>query len=153
MASLPVNNNLNVLAAIANQTSGMPDNPKDESGDSFGMVMSRVNIKTDNLKETQTVRISATAKTSVNTAVMSTGVATAGSVKSMQKSAAESAESTGNGNVKQADTKSAANDNSDKTVADDKTAGDNISNEQKEAVNEAGEKLVEEVADEMDVTP
>lgn len=152
MASLPVNNNLNVLAAIANQTSGMPETPKDDSGDSFGMVMSRVNIKTDNQKETQTVRISAAAKASVNTAVMSTGVATANPVKSAQKSMTESADNTGNNNVKQTDA-AAANDNSDKTVADDKISGDNISDGQKEAVNEAGEKLVEEVADEMDVTP
>lgn len=153
MASLPVNNNLNVLAAIANQTSGMPDNPKDESGDSFGMVMSRVNSQTDNLKETQIVRISATAKTSVNTAVMSTGVTTAGSVKSVQKSMAESAESSGNDSVKQADEKAAVNDNSDKSVADDKISDDSISDEQKEAVNEAGEKLVEKVAEEMEITP
>ncbi|MDE6749255.1 MAG: flagellar hook-length control protein FliK [Lachnospiraceae bacterium] len=153
MASLPVNNNLNVLAAIANQTTGMPDNPKEDSGDSFGMVMSRVNIKTDNLQETQTVRISATAKASVNTAVMSTGVATANPVKSAQKSTTESADNTGNDNVKQTDAKAAVSDNSDKTVADDKIVDDSISDEQKEAVNEAGEKLVEEVADEMEVTP
>lgn len=156
MASLPVNNNLNVLAAIANQTSGMPDNPKDDSGDSFGMVMSRVNSQTDNLKETQTVRISTNAKASVNTAVMSTGVATAGSVKNAQKSmagSAESAESTANDNVKQTDAKAGASDDSNKTVADDKISGESIPDEQKEAVNEAGEKLVEEVADEMEVTP
>lgn len=153
MASLPVNNNLNVLAAIANQTSGMPDNPKDDSGDSFGMVMSRVNSQTDNLKETQTVRISAAAKASVNTAVMSTGVTAAGSVKSAQKGMAESAKDTGNDNVKQTDAKAAANDNSDKTVADDKISNDGVSDGQKEAVNEAGEKLVEEVTKEMDVTP
>lgn len=162
MASLPVNNNLNVLAAIANQTSGMPDNPKDDSGDSFGMVMSRVNSQTDNLQETQMVRISATAKASVNTAVMSTGVATAGSVKSAQKSMAESAESTGNDNVKQADTKAEANDDpdknvsdknaSDKTVSDDKLSDSGVSDETKEAMNEAGENLVKEVAKEMELT-
>ncbi|MDE7282182.1 MAG: flagellar hook-length control protein FliK [Lachnospiraceae bacterium] len=153
MASLPVNNNLNVLAAIANQTSGVPDNPRDDSGDSFGMIMSRVNSQTDNLHETQTVRISATTKASVNTAVMSTGVATANPVKSAQKSTTESADNTGNNNVKQTDAKAEANDNSDKTVADDKISNDSISDEQKEAVNEAGEKLVEEVAKEMDITP
>lgn len=153
MASLPVNNNLNVLAAIANQTTSMPDNPKDDSGDSFGMIMSRVNSQTDNLKETQTVSISTNAKTSVNTAVISTGVATAGSVKSTQKSMTESAESTGNGNVKQTDAKAAENDNSDKTVTDDKISEEGISDEQKEALNEAGEKLVEEVAKEMETTP
>lgn len=153
MASLPVNNNLNVLAAIANQTSGMPDNPKDDSGDSFGMVMSRVNSQTDNLQENQTVRISTTAKASVNTAVISTGVATAGSVKSAQKSMKESAESTGNDNVKQTNAKAAANDNSDKNVTDDKISEDGISDEQKEALNEAGEKLVEEVAKEMETSP
>lgn len=153
MASLPVNNNLNVLAAIANQTSGVQDNPKDDSGDSFGMIMSRVNSQTDNLQETQTVRISATAKASVNTAVMSTGVATANPVKSAQKSTTESTDNTGNNNVKQTDAKAEANDNSDKVVADDRNSNDSISDEQKEAVNEAGEKLVEEVAKEMDITP
>ena len=153
MASLPVNNNLNVLAAITNQTSGMPDNPKEDSGDSFGMIMSRVNSQTDNLQVAQTARISTTAKASVNTAVMSTGVTAAGSVKSVQKSMTESEKSTGNDSVKQADAKAAANDNSDKTVSDDKISNDSISDEQKEAVNEAGEKLVKEVAEEMETTP
>lgn len=153
MASLPVNNNLNVLAAIANQTSGMPDNRNDAQGDSFGMVMSRVNSQTDNLQETQTVRISSAAKASVNTAVMSTGAATASSVKSVQKSTAESTENTGNDNVKQTDTKSTANNDSDKTVSDDKPSDSNVSDEKEEAVNEAGENLVKEVAKEMELTP
>ncbi len=146
-------NNLNVLAAIANQTSGMPDNRNDEQGDSFDMVMSRVNSQTDNLQETQTVRISAAAKASVNAAVMSTGVAAASSVKSVQKSTAESTENTGNDNVKQADAKATANDDSDKTVSDDKPLDSNVSDEKEEAVNEAGENLVKEVAKEMELTP
>lgn len=155
MASLPVNNNLNVLAAIVNQTSGMPDNQND-SGDSFGMVMSRVNSQTDNRQDVQTAqsataaKISVTAKSNVNTAVMSTGVAAAGSSgqNASKSAAAESGERTGTDTAKQTDRSAVKGDNSDKSVSKE-----NVSGEQKEAVKEAGEKLVEEGAKEMEVTP
>lgn len=157
MASLPVNNNVNVLAAIVNQTSGMPDNRKDEPGDSFDMVMSRVNSQTDNLKAAQTVRISAAANNAVNTQAIQAGVAASGSsAQNVQKGTVKSEENAADNNVKPADEKNVSGDgadNDDKTVSDDKSSDGNISDKRKEALNEAGEKLVEEVANQMEVTP
>ncbi|MCM1048070.1 MAG: flagellar hook-length control protein FliK [Clostridiales bacterium] len=162
MASLPVNNNLNVLAAIANQTTqtaGMPDSRKDGADDSFGMVMSRVNLQSENQSGAQTVTVSATAKGAMNTTVMSTGVTQAGMVKESQGAAKNTVEAKNSGNdaAKKADDKTVEGDDGGKAVEDNKTvdkASDSkVTDEQKEAMDEAGEKLVEEVAKEMEVTP
>lgn len=167
MASLPVNNNLNVLATIVNQTSGMPDNQsalnarqEEVLKDSFDMVMSRVNSQTVSRQDSTaatTAKISDTAKNTVSTVVMQAGVAAGGnSAQNASKAAAakpgENTE-TGNDAVKQTDRSDVKNDNSDKTVSDENISDENISGEQKEAVEKAGEKLVEEVAEEMEVTP
>ncbi|MCM1261627.1 MAG: flagellar hook-length control protein FliK [Butyrivibrio sp.] len=162
MASLPVNNNLNVLINIVNQTAqtaGMSDGRKDGADDSFGMVMSRVNLQSENQSGAQTVTVSATAKGAMNTTVMSTGVTQAGMVKESQGTAKNTVEAKNSGNdaAKKADDKTIEGDDGGKAVegekAADKVSDGKASDEQKEAVDEAGEKLVEEVAQEMEVTP
>lgn len=160
MASLPVNNNVNVLAAIANRTSGMPDNRIEDSDDSFGEIMSRVNSKADNLQVTQTAKIANSAKSAANTAVISTPVAAVNASHNTSKSKSEPVESAESVSTKQTDTKENGNvkeaENAKDSGGDDydnAVSDSSVSKEQTEAVNEAGEKLVEEVAKEMELTP
>lgn len=167
MSSIPVNNNLNVLANIMNQTSAVADSraalgDKQEElmKDSFDMVMNRVSSQTAEQTNVQTSNVVA----SVSSKNMSVTVAASDSSNqsSLKSSSTQSTQKSEDNTAKQTD-----KDMSDKGVSDedmsennisDKTASDNtvsdkaVSDADKEVVSEAGEELVEAVADEMGIT-
>lgn len=167
MSSIPVNNNLNVLANIMNQTSAVTDSraalgDKQEElmKDSFDMVMNRVSSQATGQTNVQTSNVSAV----VSSKNMSVTVAASDSSNqsSFNSSSTQSTQKSEDNTAKQTD-----KDMSDKSVSDedmsknnvsDKAASDNtvsdkaVSDADKDAVSEAGEGLVEAVADEMGIT-
>lgn len=154
MAGIPVNNNLNALANAVSQTAGTQNQTapyanasyaKQEEAikDSFDVVMSRVNAqagaKADVLGNE---KAAAKVITTVDTKSMSAGVTGAESAeKSTVKSAA-------------ADEKtSMENDQKAVSVSNDDSTEQGVSEDTQDAVTKAGEKLVNDVAEEMEVTP
>lgn len=162
MSSIPVNNNLNVLANIVNQTQTAPDGRNALSDrqeelirDSFDVVMNRVNSKAANQMNVQETKSVA----AVDGKTMSAGIAAADSSKKngMESSVSQSAQNKPSQkteeNVKDASEQAGSDKaDSDKAVSEKDGSGKNISDEEKAAVTDAGEKLVEEVADEMGIT-
>lgn len=165
MAGIPVNNNLKALTNIVNQTANAPGTQnapyadasyaKQEEAlqDTFNMVMNRISNQVDSSTNAQE-KPQTVAKTSVAAAVktMSAGVAADYSgVKTVKSSAAASDTKQPVENADDA-SKQTGEKTAD-TVENTKTVENEISEGQEETVKEAGEKLVEEVAKEMDVTP
>ncbi|MBD5519706.1 MAG: hypothetical protein HDR03_00470 [Lachnospiraceae bacterium] len=166
MSSIPVNNNLNVLANIMNQTQTVTDSravlsDKQEEliKDSFDMVMNRVSSQTAGQTNVQTPNVSAVSSKNMSVSVAASDSSNQSSLKSSSTQTTQKSE---DNTAKQTD-----NDMSDKGVSDknvsesnvsDKTASDNtvsdkaVSDVDESAVSEAGEELVEAVADEMGIT-
>ena len=146
MAGIPVNNNLNALANAVSQTAGTQNQiAKQEEAlkDSFDMVMSRVNAQAGTKAAVQgNEKAAAKVITTVDTKSMSAGVTGADSVgKNTVKSTAADGKASTENNQKAV---GASNDNSTKQGVSDDT---------QDAVTKAGEKLVNDVAEEMEVTP
>ena len=146
MAGIPVNNNLNALANAVNQTAGTQNQTakqEDALKDSFDMVMNRVNAQTAAKADVQgNEKAAAKVITTVDTKSMSAGVTGADSAgKSTVKSTA-------------ADEKTSTdNDQKMAGVSKDDSTGQGVSDDTQDAVAKAGEKLVNDVAEEMEVTP
>ena len=146
MSSIPVNNNLNVLANIVNQTpavsevrNALSDSQGDMLKDTFDMVMSRVSSVSDSQMNAQTAAPAVGGRTMSPTIVAADSSKNSG-VESGTQSAQKATET--NGAAVQAD----------KDVSNNAESGKAVSDDEKAAVTEAGEKLVEKVADEMGVT-
>ncbi|MCH5250476.1 MAG: flagellar hook-length control protein FliK [Lachnospiraceae bacterium] len=158
MSSIPVNNNLNVLANIVNQMpsasdarTALSDRQGEMMKDTFDMVMSRVSSVADTKVNDQASKLSVAA----DSKAMSADIGVSGS---SDKAGLKSNETQSLQKSKETDgaADSTAKEDSDKTVADqttsDKEVSDKeVSDKEKDAVNETGEKLVEEVANEMGV--
>lgn len=156
MAGIPVNNNLNAPLNAVSQTAGAQNQnasyyAKQEEAlkDSFDTVMSRINSQADASVNAQgNVKAAAKVTTTVNTKSMSAGVGVTG------------ADSTGKNTVKDSAKDVASNEKASvesgqktDTVANDDSGQQEISKEAQDAVTKAGEKLVNDVAEEMGVTP
>ncbi len=166
MSSIPVNNNLNVLANIVNQASAISDSRNalnDRMGeavkDSFDMVMSRVSSKAETVTGAQSA--------------VSSKLSTAMDAKSAGVSAAESSnegrldnkdtdslsKSVKGDDAKQTDEVSKQPDEtaSDKEISENKNVSDKtdadaeVVAEDKAVVEEAGEKLVGDIARELGI--
>lgn len=157
MSSIPVNNNLNVLANIVNQTSAIADRREEAAKDSFDMVMGRVSAQASSQADVQAAKASAP----VDSKTMSAGVAAAGSSKqgSMESGTAQASQKAEKTNdaAKQTDKSASDKADTDKAVTDknasEKEVSDKgISDEEKAAVAEASEKVVQEVAKELGIT-
>lgn len=165
MASLPVNNSLKALTNIVNQAtnaqnyqSAAQTKQEDAGADSFGQVMSRVNAQ-----ENRTADVQTSVNANVNTKAapgktMSTGVVsdktskTDVTAKPDTAAKADTAAKEGKTPVSEKDAaggtkQSAAEEN----VSEKGAAGEEISR-QEEAVVDAGGKLVEAVAAQLDIS-
>lgn len=168
MAGIPVNNNLNAFSRTVNRTAGTQGNQPAPYGsasytakqeevlkDSFDMVMGRVNSQAKASADTpdgsRTISSDATAES-----------AKQGTEKSGKAADAESgktAETEANDKVSDAEQgkEAAETDTVEEKAVEEGTVEEvsenDVSTEQKDAVTEAGEKLVEAVAGEMGVTP
>ncbi len=143
MASVPVNNNLNILAGTISQPVAPTGNnaalakQAEIVKDSFDMVMNRVSAQASNQSNQF--------HTDMNTMKsMPTEAADYSKQDTVQKTSDKTTDKT----AKENDTKDVAGQTSKDTV-EEKEAVDS----KQEAVEEAGEKLVEEVAEELNVTP
>ena len=146
MAGIPVNNNLNALANAVSQTAGTQNQTaKQEEAlkDSFDMVMSRVNAQAGAKAAVQgNEKAAAKVITTVDTKSMSAGVTGADSAgKSTVKSTAANEKA------------STDNDKKMAGVSKDDSTEQGVSEDTQDAVTKAGEKLVNDVAEEMEVTP
>ena len=167
MSSIPVNNNLNVLANIMNQTQTVTDSrntlgDKQEElmKDSFDMVMNRVSSQAAGQTSVQT----SNAVSTVSSKNMSVTVAASDSSNqsSLKSSSTQSTQKSENNTASQTDKDMAGKGVSDEKMSEnnisDKAASDNtvsdkaVSDADKDVVSEAGEELVEAVADEMGIT-
>ena len=175
MAGMPVNNNLNAFSHAVSRSAGaqgsqnMPGGntsyaakQEDALKDSFDTVMSRVNSQTKTPSAPQNARTQNAAKS------QSTVTSNAGSRTMSSNATAESAKQNTVQSEKATDTegtKTVENKADDKVsdaelqdeaaetdVVEEATNND-VSEKQKDAVTEAGEKLVEDIAEEMGVTP
>ncbi|MBD5458753.1 MAG: hypothetical protein HDR27_09315 [Lachnospiraceae bacterium] len=175
MASIPVNSNLNAFNRMVNKAAnvqGSQNAPytnasyaKQEEAlqGSFDMVMNRINLQAKPTADVQggsqtVVRAQAVTKTQMTAGsrTLSSGAAAVNNAKQ---------DTLNNAKVSDTDGKTASAAQNDKVsdaaaqnVAEgNETVGNSTENgmtdEQKAAVTEAGEKIVEEVAEKMDVTP
>lgn len=147
MASVPVNNNLNALMNTVSRAAGASGTPSstltkqaETAKDSFDMVMSRLNRQADAALNTQSVNAVSSKPQSSDAAAGASGKDTAADKTADAKEPVNEKEDTAG----QTQDKESIEKNEDTGSVDDG---------RKEAVEEAGEKLVEEVAEEMDVTP
>lgn len=154
MAGIPVNNNLNALANAVSQTAGTQNQTapyanasyaKQEEAvkDSFDMVMNRINAQAGVKANVQgNEKAAAKVITTVDTKSMSAGVTGTDSAgKSTVKSTA-------------ADEKTSTENEQKATgVSNDDSTEQGVSEDTQDAVTKAGEKLVNDVAEEMEVTP
>lgn len=153
MAGIPVNNNLNAFGPVVSRTPGMKqeESPKD----SFDMVMNRVNSQT---KAPVTVKAVSGNRVMASNAVakQSTGQSEKTSYAETDRTV-ESDKTAANGtneNVSEAEKSGEMTDQTaDGTEAVENPSKNDVTGEQKDALTEAGEKLVEDVAAEMGVTP
>ncbi|MCM1252240.1 MAG: flagellar hook-length control protein FliK [Clostridium sp.] len=152
MAGIPVNNNLKALANAVSPAVSAPNQnasyTKQEEAlqDSFDTVMSRVN-------GSQTQQTAAKADTQGNAKAVAK-TATVVDTKSMA-AGVTGAENSGKDTAKTAasDKASVKSEPKDNTVAKDDSAKQNVSDEAQGAVEKAGEELVNDVAEEMEVSP
>lgn len=157
MASIPVNSNLNALtnsvSRAANAVGGQ--NPyanasyeKQEEAlkDTFDAVMSRVNAQTGTKADTQSGQSATKASAVVDTKSMASGVT--GADKTAQKIVKNDTQQE----------KAPVEDGRDEETAEvtdvsKDTAQQDVPDDSQDAITEAGEELVKDVAEEMGVTP
>ncbi|MCM1386296.1 MAG: flagellar hook-length control protein FliK [Bacillus sp. (in: Bacteria)] len=152
MAGIPVNNNLKALANAVSPAVSAPNQnasyTKQEEAlqDSFDTVMSRVNGS-----QTQQTAAKADAQGNGKTVAK---VATVVDTKSMT-AGVTGADSSGKDTAKTAASEKASvkSGSKDNTVAKDDSAKPKVSDETQDAVEKAGEELVNDVAEEMGVSP
>lgn len=144
MASIPVSSKLNALTNMVNQTASYA-RQEEAVQDSFDMVMSRINSQADakaNLPETGgTVGTAVKASAVADTRSMSAGITGADSAGQSAAKSNSTAERQTVESPKRTDDTSQASE------------GQDISDEEKGMVSKAGKDLVDDVAQEMDVTP
>lgn len=154
MASLPVNNNLNALSNVvsraANLTGSAYAKQEEAVQDSFDAFMNRVSSQADTKTDVQTPKTDTKTapkqivKTSVQSAskTMSTAVAATGNTaKTTVKSESANDKQTVE-NVKEGS----------ETVSNDNAAKNNVTDNGQEEAADAAKKLVEDVAEEMNVS-
>ncbi len=146
MAGIPVNNNLNAIANAVSQTAGTQNQTaKQEEAlkDSFDIVMSRVNAQTGAKTAMQgNEKAAAKVNMAVDTKSMSAGVVVADNAgKSTVKNVAADGKT------------STENDQKAVGVSKNDSTEQGVSDDVQDAVTKAGEKLVNDVAEEMEVTP
>ncbi len=175
MAGIPVNNNLNAFSHAVSRSAGaqgsqnMPGGntsyaakQEDALKDSFDTVMSRVNSQTKTPSAAQNARTQNAAK-SQSAATSSAGNRTMSSnatAESAKQNTVQSEKATDTEGTKTVENKAddkvsdaeLRDEASDTDVIEEATAN-GVSEKQKDAVTEAGEKLVEDIAEEMGVTP
>lgn len=179
MASIPVNNNLNAFNLMVNKTGAQGNQAapyanasytkqEEASTDSFDMVMNRINSQAKPAADVQSASQTAASTQTVSKPQMTAGSRTLSSGAAAVNNAKQ--DTTPNAKVSDTDGKTAdaaGNDEVSETVQTDvkaqnapeenaaveNSAENDMNNGQKDAVKEAGEKLVEEVAEEMDVSP
>ena len=155
MASLPVNNNLNALANVVNRAANLTGSAyakQDEAvSDSFDAFMNRASSQADTKTDVQAPKTEAkvSMKQNVNASVQSTSKTMSASVAATDNTAKPALKSE---SVSDKQTVGSTQDGSDK-VSNDNTAGDNVSAKGQEETTDAAQKLVEDVAEEMGVTP
>lgn len=149
MAGIPVNNNLNTFGPVVNRAVGMKQ--EEAPKDSFDVVMNRVNSQT---KAPAAVKTAAGNRMmSSNTAAESVKQSTAGNEKPACAETDKSAETDHKVSDAEQNVETEGQPAADKTEAAENPSETGMTEEQKDAMSEAGEKLVEEVAEEMGVTP
>ncbi len=175
MAGMPVNNNLNAFSHAVSRSAGaqgsqnMPGGSasyaakqEDALKDSFDTVMSRVNSQTKTPSAAQNARTQNAAKSqsAVTSTAGSRTMSSNATAESVKQNTVQSEKTTDTEGTKTVENK--ADDKvSDAEVRDEvaetdvveETTDNDVSEKQKDAVTEAGEKLVEDIAEEMGVTP
>lgn len=153
MAGIPVNNNLNGLANVVNRAVNVQGSrnvntsdtqTEDALQDKFDAVMSRVNAQTETkagLQQNSQTQTAAKVSATVDTKSMAASVT----------GAAKNTQTTEKNDV--AGDKASVGNGSKETEISDESTKQVVSDEAKEAVTKAGEELVNDVAEEMDVTP
>ena len=149
MAGIPVNNNLNAFAPVVNRAVGMKQ--EDAPKDSFDVVMNRVNSQTKALVAVKTA--AGNRMMSSNTAAESVKQSTVENEKPACAETDKSAETDHKVSDAEQNVETEGQSAADKTEAAENPSETGMTEEQKDAMSEAGEKLVEEVAEEMGVTP
>lgn len=180
MAGIPVNNNLNAFSHAVSRGTGAQGSQSTPGGsvsyaakqeetskDSFDTVMNRVNsqtktppaapnARTQTVAKTQPVMTAAAPErtTSSNTATESVKQNTEQSGKTMDAEDGRTVEAEASDKAPDAeqDSETVTTDNVEENDAEEIPKND-ISGEQKDAITEAGEKLVLNIAEEMGVTP
>ncbi|MCM1038130.1 MAG: flagellar hook-length control protein FliK [Ruminococcus sp.] len=158
MAGIPVNNNLNALTNVVNRASAVVSSAtyaKQEEAlkDTFDMFMNRAGSQTVEGTDVQSAKAD-TKATPVQT--LSSSVKTGSKTMSADVAATDNTAKT---TVKSdnTDTKAVENAQKDETKVSGDTAEDKVSEEVpgevQEEVNDASKKLVEDVAEELNVTP
>ncbi|MDE5932867.1 MAG: flagellar hook-length control protein FliK [Lachnospiraceae bacterium] len=182
MANIPVNNNLSAFNRMVNTTAsaqGSQNAPyanasytKQEEAlkDSFDMVMNRVNSQAKPAADVQSgSQMTARTQTAAKTQTVAKAQTTAGSRTLSSGAAAVNNHTSQDTKVSETGSKmadKAGNDKVSGTVSNDETARDAVEGtgavenqvengmaDAQDAVTEAGEKLVEDIAEEMGVTP
>lgn len=174
MAGIPVNNNLNAFSHAISRSTGAQGSQAAPSGnaaytakqeeelkDSFDMVMNRVNSQANTSSAVQSARTQSAAKTpSVATTAGSHAMSSNTTAESVKQSTAQdgktkdvedgrTVETGAKDKVSDAEQgKEAAESNTVEETKENHTSG-----KQEDVVSEAGEKLVEDIAEEMGVTP
>ncbi|MCH5254796.1 MAG: flagellar hook-length control protein FliK [Lachnospiraceae bacterium] len=160
MASLPVNNNLNVLTNIVNQAVSMSDNQNGllsrqaaEGADSFEAIMNRVNTPANSAEQVQSSKLSGveTGKT-VSAQVAKSEYVKQESARTDTQTDKGKSVKTDDETAKQTDKTTPENKNSEENVSTENVSEEKVSESEQDAVKDAGEKLVEEVAKELDIT-
>lgn len=138
MTSTPVNN-VKALMNYVNHTGNADTKTGDAVKETFGKIMGRVN---DDLNSLASEAVAAGAGTTV------------GSVKAVESAPKQEAVSKNDSYDKSSDgADNKLSGNGGKDSVQDKTVDDAKAQQAQDTVRESGEKLVEEIAEEMDVTP
>ncbi len=138
MTSTPVNN-VKALMNYVNHTGNADTKTGDAVKENFGKIIGKVN---DDLNSLTSEAVAAGAGTTV------------GSVKAVENAPKQEAVSKNDSYGKSSDgTDNKLSENDGKDSVQGKTVNDAKAQQTQDAVRESGEKLVEEIAEEMDVTP
>ncbi|MCM1143229.1 MAG: flagellar hook-length control protein FliK [Blautia sp.] len=165
MASLPVNNSLKALTNIVNQAANVQNyqnaaqtRQEDAGADSFGQVMNRMNAQENRTADVQTSNSANTKATATVGKTMTTGVVSVKTSKADVTAKPDTAAKTdtaaeaGKTPVSEKDAAGQTEQSAaEKNVSEKDVAGEELS-AQEEAVVEAGEKLVEAVAEQMGIS-
>ncbi len=138
MTSTPVNN-VKALMNYVNHTGNADTKTGDAVKETFGKIMGKVNDDLNSLTS--------------EAAAVSAGT-TVGSVKAVESAPKQEAASKNDSYDKPSDgADNKLSENGGKDSVQDKTVNDAKAQQAQDTVRESGEKLVEEIAEEMDVTP